>query len=136
MPIQSLNSGSRKRDKHVAKILGAPEYASIHFRTEWLEAGVLCERIAQRNWVVPGNLVLKGTHFPVDFELEFSAAASNLIAAGSLKTTFSRLGVEVPSVGPGGMIARPHDNLDLFVHLQLERVDSAESLLQCFSGVS
>ncbi|MEM8484854.1 MAG: YceI family protein [Bacteroidota bacterium] len=134
VPVRSFRSGSKKRDKHVAEILGAPEHARIHFRTEWLDADMLCESVVQQNWMLPGSLELKGIRFPVDFNLQFSSATSIPIVKGSLQTTFSTLSIEVPSVGPGGMIARPHDDLQLFVQLHLEKIDGAGALHHCFSN--
>ena len=131
VPLQSFKSGSKKRDKHVAEILGAPDYTGISFNTGWIEADMLCESISQGNMVLPGSLEVKGTRFPVNFDLQFSSVDAKLIVEGSLKTTLSELEVEVPKVGPGGMIAKPHEDLELFVHLYLAKVDGGNALLQC-----
>ena len=133
VPLQSFKSGSKKRDKHVAEILGAPDFTSINFSTEWLEAEMLCESISQGSFALPGSLEVKGTRFPVIFDLQFSSVNARGIVKGLLETTFSDLNVTVPKVGPGGMIAKPHENLKLFVQLQLDSVHRADSLLQCIS---
>jgi hypothetical protein len=45
---------------------------------------------------------------------------------GRLATTFAAFEVEVPTVA-GGLIARPHEALELVVHLDLARVEGLEA---------
>ena len=44
------------------------------------------------------------------------------VIAAHLQTTFSALGIEVPTVGPGGLIAAPGDDLELLAQLDVERM--------------
>ena len=42
--------------------------------------------------------------------------------------SFSGLRVEVPTVGPGGLIADPGDYLELLVHLRSDKISGTEKI--------
>ena len=132
VPLNAFKSGSKKRDKHVAEILGSPAFTGISFKSDWLGTEMLCDSIERGETSLQGTLEIKGEGYPVSFDLEFQSISSSAVVMGSLGTTFSELNVSVPKVGPGGMIAKPHDNLMLFVQLHLDKIGKAGSLQQCF----
>ena len=128
--VRSFDSGNGRRDRHVAEILGAPEHPQISFTTEWMDVDAFREGIARGTLRLLGELEVGGRRVPVDFELRFVTDAGRASVEGTLMTTFSALDVDVPQVGPGGMIAAPHDELELFVRLHLDRVPGAAPLLE------
>jgi len=76
---------------------------------------------------VSGNLEVAGGIFPVKFALSFSKQAGFLLVEGQLKTTFLALNVDVPLVA-GGLIADPQDELNLQLHLRLDKIAGAEKI--------
>ena len=47
---------------------------------------------------------------------------------GILITSFSDLKIEVPTVGPGGLLADTRDYLELLVHLQSDKISGTEKI--------
>ena len=48
---------------------------------------------------------------------------------GKLMTSFSDLNIEVPTLGPGGLLADTRDYLELLVHLQSNKISGAENIV-------
>ena len=61
------------------------------------------------------------------FALSFSKQAGFLLVEGQLKTTFSALNLDVPLV-VGGLIADPQDELELRLHLRLDKIAGTEKI--------
>ena len=73
---------------------------------------------AEGGFGLPGHLRLGEKEFP----LELVEYEGGRFVKGSLDTTFEAFEVEVPTIA-GGLIARPHEELELIVHLDLTRVE-------------
>jgi polyisoprenoid-binding protein YceI len=135
VPIESLKSGNFMRNRAVAGLLGAKTQPDLRFTSKPLEVDALRGGIAHRSFRLSGTLTVGGKDFPVEFPLEIVEHEGRHYVRGRLPTTFEAFEVQVPTVA-GGLIARPHEELELVVHLELERVDgleewaSAEGLLQ------
>jgi hypothetical protein len=98
-----FDSGNGKRDAHVAEILG-PDMAFEAPLPDLWEAG-LPPAIE-----LAGTLLLQGRRIPLPVVFRQLPGGDY---GFSVSTTFSALGVNVPNVGPGGMVARPRDDLTL-----------------------
>ena len=64
--------------------------------------------------------------YPVDFPLEIVEHGGKRSVKGRLETTFEAFSVEVPTV-MGGFIAKPHEELELIVHLDIAQVDGLDA---------
>lgn len=129
----SFDSGNGSRDRHVVEILGAPEHTSIRFTSDPMFGRDFASDIERGAGRLTGQLNIAGRQVPVEFDLRFAREdvqdGGEVLVEGQMQTTFSALGVEVPSVGPGGLIAAPTDDLALFVRLQLSPIPGAERVI-------
>jgi len=121
VPVKSLDSGNPLRDWKVADLLGAKLEPELRFVSDPLDATALRADVADGRFVLPGTLQFAGRQYAIDFPLELIEAGERRDIAGHLATTFAAFDVEVPTVA-GGLVARPHEELELVVRLDLERV--------------
>ena len=125
VPVKSLKSGNFLRNRAVADLLGAGTQPDLRFTSKPIEVDALREDIARRSFQLSGTLTLGGKDFPLEFPLEIFEQTGRHYVKGRLPTTFEAFEVEVPTIA-GGLIARPHEGLEIVVHLELERVDGLE----------
>jgi len=128
IPVTSFNSGNDRRDQHVAQLLGGTSADSLEFSSQWLSQEALAKVWNGGMHAVAGELVIRGKRRAVVFDVAVSAASGQHVLAARLRTSFSALGVVVPRVGPGGLIAAPGDRLELFAQLHADRVTDAALL--------
>jgi len=121
LPIESFRSGSARRDRTVADLLGAKTQPELRFSSDPIDVEALRPDIARGQLHLPGVLTLGGKDFPLEFPLEIIEREGRRYVKGRLATTFASFDVVVPSVA-GGLIARPKEALELVVQLELERV--------------
>jgi hypothetical protein len=121
VPVKSLDSGNPLRDRKVADLLGAKLEPELRFVSDPLDAEALRADVADGHFVLPGTLRFAGREYAIAFPLELIEAGERRDITGHLATTFAAFEVEVPTVA-GGLIARPHEELELVVRLDLERV--------------
>jgi hypothetical protein len=126
VPAKSLKSGNVMRNRAVADLLGAKTQPNLRFASSPIDVETLRADIARGSFRLPGILTLGGKDFPIDFPLEIVEHEGRHYVKGRLSTTFEAFEVEVPTVA-GGLIARPHEALELIVQLELERVEGLES---------
>jgi len=122
VPIKKFKSRNFLRDRSVADLLQAKTQAELRFTSSPLDAESLRDTIGAGRVSISGVLAIGGQDFPLDFPLEVVEHQGRHFVTGQLLGTFADFDVEVPTVA-GGLIARPHESLDLLVHLELERVD-------------
>jgi len=127
VPVKTLDSGNPFRDGDIPEILKADLTPNIRFVSVWLEKSAWDKMMEGQLPEVSGNLEVAGGIFPVKFALSFSKQAGFLLVEGQLKTTFSALNVDVPLVA-GGLIADPQDELELQLHLRLDKIAGAEKI--------
>lgn len=125
VPIATLDSDNRFRDGAVAELLGAEADPDLRFVSSPLDADALRSGLSKGTLVLPGVLSVGGKDVPVEFPFELRRHRGRLIAAGVLVTTFEAFDIEVPTVA-GGLIARPHEGLEIAFQLELERVAGLE----------
>jgi hypothetical protein len=129
VPVKSLKSGNIFRNGSVADLLGAKVQPDLRFTSNPIDVDSLRGDVARGSFLLPGTLSLGGKDFPIEFPLELVEHAGRHHVKGRLSTTFAAFDVEVPTVA-GGMIARPHEELELVVYLDLERVEGLEEWAQ------
>ena len=122
VPVKSFDSGNFLRDGSVSELLGAEVQPDLRFVSNPIDVEALRGALAARRFVLPGTLRLAGRAYRVDFPLEVVGIAGQHAVVGRLPTTFEAFEIEVPTVA-GGLIARPHEDLELVVHLDVARVE-------------
>jgi polyisoprenoid-binding protein YceI len=125
VPVKSLKSGNFLRNRAVADLLGAETQPDLRFTSNPIEADALRGDIAHGSFRLSGTLTLGGKDFPLEFPLEIFEHEGRHYVKGRLPSTFEAFEVEVPTIA-GGLIARPHEELEIVVHLELERVGGLE----------
>lgn len=126
VPIKSLRSGNMLRNGSVADLLGVKLQSDLRFTSDPIDADALRDDIARGSFVLPGTLSLGEKPYPVDFPLEIVEHGGKRSVKGRLETTFEAFSVEVPTV-MGGFIAKPHEELELIVHLDIAQVDGLDA---------
>jgi hypothetical protein len=123
VPVNSLDSDNGRRDRQVAEILGGEAHPELSFRSAPIDIAALRAGLPSGSFEIAGTLALDGREYAVEFPLALSERDGRLFVSGELETTFAALGVEIPTVGPGGAIAAPGEDVEILVHLELERVE-------------
>ncbi len=126
VPIKSLRSGNMLRNGSVADLLGVKLQSDLRFTSDPIDADALRDDIARGSFVLPGTLSLGEKPYPVEFPLEIVEHGGKRSVKGRLETTFEAFSVEVPTV-MGGFIAKPHEELELIVHLDIAQVDGLDA---------
>jgi polyisoprenoid-binding protein YceI len=126
VPVKSLKSGNFLRNKAVADLLGSGTQPDLRFTSNPIDVDALRGDITRQSFHLSGTLTLGGKDFPLEFPLEIFEHEGRHYVKSRLSTTFEAFEIEVPTVA-GGLIARPHEGLEIVVHLELERVDGLET---------
>lgn len=126
VPAKSLKSGNILRNGAVADLLGGEVQPDLLFTSSPVDAESLRDVLDRGAFVLSGVLTLGGKDYPIDFPLELVEQEGRHYVKGRLETTFQAFELEVPTIALG-LIARPHEELELVVHLELERVAGLEA---------
>lgn len=127
VPIDTLDSGNKDRDKSVSDILNGAENPDIRFTTDWIDAEALLGAVSS-NLKVPGELHVGGRSFQIEFPLHFDRRSDHVLISGKLTTSFTNLGMEPPSVGMGGMIATVMNFIEIVVHLRSDKIEGLDEV--------
>jgi polyisoprenoid-binding protein YceI len=130
VPAASFRSGSGRRDRDVARLLGHPQHPLLRFRSDPVAVEWLRRRSTPGDGRLAGMLEIAGEAHPVVFELATTRENDHLRIDAYLPTRFDELDLRVPRVGPGGIIADPGETLELFARLRLDRVGGAAQIAQ------
>lgn len=106
IPVQKFNSDNSKRDSEVAIILGGSDLTPLRFEMQIPKDSNL-DSIPS---TITGKLYINGNANSVTLHLSKTSSTIRF----QVKTKFSTLGIKVESVGPGGLIAKPKDDLFLY----------------------
>jgi len=128
VPVTSFDSGNSLRDGDIPEILRAELTPEIRFISNWLSRTDMQKMLENQSADVSGMLEVAGNTFPVKFTLSFTDQGEFFLIEGKLITSFSELKVEVPTVGPGGLLAEPRDYLELLVHLRSDKISGTEKI--------
>jgi len=126
VPVESFRSGNRFRDGAVAELLGAERQPELRFTSSPIDAESLRGDVDRGHFVLSGLLTIGGTDYPVDFPLELVEHGGRHYVRGHLETTFEAFEVEVPTIA-FGLVASPHEALELVTRLELEAVAGLET---------
>jgi hypothetical protein len=125
VPIKRFKSRNFLRDRSVADLLGAKTQPDLRFASAPIDVEAVRTDLAGGSFRVSGVLTIGGKDFPVEFPLEIVEHEGGRTVKGRFPTTFAAFEVEVPTVA-GGLIARPHEDLELVVHLDPGRIEGLE----------
>ena len=120
-PIRSLDSGVDMRDEDVIEILSVESHPIIRFVSDFVTGEQVVEALIQGTTMISGVLEVSGKPYKVLFPLKLSEHSGVWLVTGKLVTSFSEFGLELPAV-LGGVVADTRDNLELLVHLRLDRI--------------
>ena len=108
VPIHRFRSEEKGRDDAVREVLSGNGAKTVQFKSDELSPAVWKELISQQSGKLRGSLIIANKRTPVT--LEFRQHGSHFI--GEVRTSFSELKLEAPSVG-WGSIALVRDPLIL-----------------------
>lgn len=117
VPISGFNSQEHDRDVEVAKILKASAQPNLLIRTMALSPAQWQSMLKQGSGTVKAQITIGGRSFPISTHARISHVGSQLVASGIIVTKFSAFGIAPPEVGPGGVIAKAPDYLELHYNL-------------------
>ena len=129
VPVTSLDSGNSFRDRDISEILKAKLTPNIRFFSNWLSRMVLQKMLENQNTEVSGSLEIAGNTFLVKFPLNSTVMGERVLIESELITSFSALKIELPIVGPGGLLAETKDYLELLVHLRSDKFAGIERVI-------
>ena len=128
-PVNKFDSGTSGRDENTVEILKGDQHPTLAFRTGWVPVAMLQKGLKENQLTLKGELELAGKVFPMVFPLRFSKGDAWTTIESQVQTTFAALEVEIPSVGPGGMIADSVEKVEILVHLRSDRVEGLGKLM-------
>lgn len=117
IPITSFNSQEPDRDKEVLKILKASVQPNLLFTTQSLTKSQWLDILAKGQGSVRGQLAIGGRSFPLGTTIKIRKQGNKIEVFGTIITRFTAFGITPPEVGPGGMIAKVPDYLELQFNL-------------------
>lgn len=104
--LRKFDSGDEDRDEHVADHLSNEKNYSLSFQSQILPSLDLSQ---QKNLI--GTLRIGNYINKVVIPIKWDKSEQSM--SGSLKTTFKKLGIDAPEVGPGGIISYVNDDVSL-----------------------
>lgn len=113
VPIASFDSGEKKRDSEVLKILQANVAPNLVYQVDPLPAATWQAMLKNGSGPVRGTLSIAGKTYPLSTTAKVRKSGGNIEVYGTIITKFSSLGIKPPMVGPGGSIAKVDDYLEL-----------------------
>lgn len=115
----SFDSGNETRDTDVAELLGGPRLLPLVFRSQTLERPALEALLGGEPLSVDGTLSLPEGVAPVRFHLSVVETGGRRFLQGVATTTFADLDIDVPGVGPAGILVSPDDELELWLRVPM-----------------
>ena len=128
VPHNSFESGEKKRDEDVSKLLGGNQNSYVSFHTEMKTAPEWNALIMQEKFQVPGVLTVNGHDVPVNAEAARASTADGYEIDGVVKTTFKDLDLQAPTM-VAGVFAKVQNDIELHFHLKADRTLGAASIL-------
>lgn len=129
VPVKSFDSKNEERDQELLEILKTDEFPDVHFTTGWLEAASLREALEKGSLELEGKLRIAGQDNRIILPLGIQRQTGGIVITGNLITSLTKFNIDIPSVGPGGVIASTTDEFEILVHLLLEQVVGAGEFL-------
>lgn len=117
VPISGFDSNEHDRDVEVAKILQAGTQPNVIIRTIAMPAATWLGMLKKGGGPVKAQLIIGGHAHAISTNARIGRSGSQLVASGIIVTKFSAFGIKPPEVGPGGIIAKAPDYLELHYNL-------------------
>lgn len=124
IPIHSFNSQEPDRDKEVLKILKASIQPNLLFTTQALSKAQWEALVNEKGGSIQGQLSIGGRSFPLSVPVKIRKKGNSVEVYGFVQTRFTALGIKPPEVGPGGVIAKVPDYLELHFNLMSDKVQN------------
>ncbi len=124
----TFESGEKKRDEDVSKILGGNENSYVSFRTDMRSAPDWNLLIMQEKFEIPGTLTVNGREIAVVAEAARASTADGYEIDGVVKTNFKDLNLSAPTM-MAGLFAKVQNDVELHFHLKGDRTLGSSSIL-------
>ena len=128
VPSNSFESGEKKRDEDVSKMLGPQGVGDVLFRTDMKSGPDWNLLIMQEKFEIPGVIVISGVEYPVTAEAARASTPEGYEIDGVIKTTLKHLNIEPPSMA-AGVFAKVQNDIELHFHLKGDRTLGSASIL-------
>ncbi len=115
IPVKSFDSGSPGREDYVAKVLGGTKFPEMVFRSKARTKSEWKDLLKSPKFSIAGELTVSGKPYSLAFECRIDAKTETV--RGVHVGNYGAFGLQAPSVGPGGVIAKAEDYLELHVAL-------------------
>jgi len=120
IPIEGFNSGSNGRDERVDEILKSEKQPNLVFSTEYMNRNYWQQLISKPEFKLNGILNISGLSTKVTFHVTTDIKTCK----GKFITNYSWFKIEPPVAGPGGMVARTRDYLELHFSVKKESIEN------------
>lgn len=124
----TFESGEKKRDEDVSKLLGSNENSYVSFKSDMKSTADWNALLSKDKFEIPGTLNVNGRDYPVTADAARVMTADGYEIDGVIKTHFKDLNLEAP-VMAGGLFAEVQDDLELNFHLRADRTLGASAIL-------
>ncbi|MBL8995666.1 MAG: hypothetical protein JNM63_20125 [Spirochaetia bacterium] len=118
MPIRAFDSGAQGREDYVANALGAKVQSNLIFLSKPRSAGEWKALFQEPKFSIAGELTIAGKNSTLAFDCKPGLTGDSFTAVhvGS----YGAFGLEIPMVGPGGMIGKAENYLELHAAISLK----------------
>lgn len=124
VPIAGFNSRERDRDVEVAKLLKASTHPTLTIRTAALTPAQWQTLLKNGSGTVKGQLVIGGRSYTISTTPAVRKVGAQIVVSGVIVTRFTAFGITPPEVGPGGVIAKAPDYLELHYNFLSSKVQN------------
>lgn len=129
IPISGFNSKEPDRDKEVSKWLMADKQPVMVFRTQNLSRAQWESMLQKGSGLIRGTLKIGGKNYPLNSTAKVRRNGNQIEVYGAIYTKFTAFGIKPPEVGPGGVIAKAPDYLELHYNLLSSKVQNLSGIL-------
>lgn len=118
IPIRAFDSGAQGREDYVANVLGAKTQSNLIFLSKAKSAGEWKALFQEQKFQIAGELMIAGKSFGIAFDCRPDTSGNSFTAVhvGS----YGAFGLEIPVVGPGGVIGKAENYLELHAAISLK----------------
>lgn len=128
IPISSFNSNERDRDTEVSKILKAGSQSSLLVTTEALPLAKWQQMVKRGSGLIRAQIKIGGRSYSIATTAKAGKVGGQLEVSGVIMTKFTALGIRPPEYGPGGIIAKAPDYLELHYNFMSGSVQNRSSV--------
>ena len=128
VPHNSFESGEKKRDEDVSRLLGGSQSSDVTFKTDMKTSPDWNALLMQEKFEIPGTLIINGKEFPVVAEAARASTSEGYEIDGVVKTKLKDLDLHPPQM-IAGVLAKVQNEIELHFHLKADRTLGASSIL-------